>query len=277
MKTWIQQNLKLLVFTAFMLIGLLLFASRSNFHTEPPTSPETAENPPPVANTAPEIVRDGVLASTALLPVNSGFAGKILEVYVTNGQPVQAGQALFKLEYATPATPPAGEKSGTVKVDAERLKQLYEQGIISRREWETATGARARTTSNEDGPASAAASPATLVIATTNAPIAGIVSGLTVTAESAVQPDQRILALGSGNKLEAVVSLTQDELYKVPLGARAVIEVAGQSFMGDVSSILPELLDNQVVSFQAHISLANAPAVALQAGMPATVRIQTAP
>ena len=103
---------------------------------------------------------------------NSGFAGKILEVYVTNGQPVQAGQALFKLEYATPATPPAGEKSGTVKVDAERLKQLYEQGIISRREWETATGARARTTSNEDGPASAAASPATLVIATTNAPIA---------------------------------------------------------------------------------------------------------
>ncbi len=184
---------------------------------------------------------------------------------------------MFKLEYAAPTPAPAGEKSGTVKVDAERLKQLYEQGIISRREWENATGARARTTNNEDGPASAAASPPTLVIATTNAPIAGIVSGLTVTTESAVQADQRILALGSGNKLEAVVSLTQDELYKVPLGARAVIEVAGQSFTGDVSSILPELLDNQVVSFQAHISLANAPAVALQAGMPATVRIQTAP
>ena len=68
MKTWIQQNLKLLVFTAFMLIGLLLFASRSNFHTEPPTSPETAENPPPGTASLPS---QRFCPSTAVLPAKS--------------------------------------------------------------------------------------------------------------------------------------------------------------------------------------------------------------
>lgn len=279
MKPWFQKKRNFIILAALFGIGLLLFANRYRLYPQPAIVPEPVSNPAPADKSATAIVRAGAIANATLLPVNSGFAGKIIEVYVKNGQQVQAGSPLFKLEYAAPTETETSEKSRITKVDSGRLKQLYEQGIISRREWENATGSQSSTAKAANGQSAPATGPARIVTATTNAPIAGIVTGLTVTAESTVLADQRLLSLGSGNKLEAVVSLTQDELNKVPLGTPAVVEIAGQALPGEVSSILPELRENQVVSFQAHITFVNAgmTAEALQTGTPATVRLQTTP
>ena len=278
MKIWLQQNRKIVACAALVAISLLLFIARYPSSPEPTIPPVTSVLPADADKNKSEIIRTGVIENATFLPINSGFAGKIVEVYVKNGQPVQAGQALFKVEYSVTPAANAGDSTGTKKVDSERLKKLYEQGIISRREWENATGVPAPTPKSEGASPSPATSPERIAFATANAPIAGIVTGLAVNAENTVQADQRILSIGSGNKLEAVVSLAQDELYKVPLGAPAVIEVAGQTFPSAVISILPELKENQVVAFQARIPIDGADAhEALQAGMSATIHIRTMP
>ena len=278
MKKWLHQNQKIVAFVALVAIGLFVFTTRYPSSPEPTIPPVRSELPADTDQDKLVIIRTGVIENATLLPVNSGFAGKIVEVYVKNGQLVQAGQALFKVEYRVTPAANASDPTGTKKVDSERLKKLYEQGIISRREWENATGAQAPSPKSEDASPSSATSPGRITLATANAPIAGIVAGLAVNAEAAVQADQRILSIGSGNKLEAVVSLAQDELYKVPLGAPAVIEIAGQTFPSVVISILPELKENQVVAFQARIPIDGAEAnEALQAGNSATVHIRTMP
>ena len=278
MKKWLQQNRNFVACAALVAIGLFLFTTRYPFPTEPTIPPVTTAPPVDTDNNQSEIIRTGVIENATLLPVNSGFAGKIVEIYVKNGQLVQIGQALFKVEYSASAATNASVPTGTKKVDSERLKKLYEQGIISRREWENATGAQAPSPKREDASPSSATSPGRITLATANAPVAGIVTGLAVAAENTVQADQRILSIGGGNKLEAIVSLAQDELYKVPLGAPAVIEIAGHSFPSAVISILPELKENQVVSFQARIPIDGAEAnEALQAGMSATIHIRTTP
>ena len=278
MKIWLQQNRKFVACAALIAIGLFLFITRYPSPPEPAIPPVTTALPADADKNDSIIVRTGVIENATLLPVNSGFAGKIVEVYVKNGQLVQAGQALFKLEYSVSPAANASDPTGTKKVDSERLKKLYEQGIISRREWETATGAQAPSPKSEDASTSPATSPGRIALVTANAPIAGIVTGLAVNAEAPVQADQRILSIGGGNKLEAVVALAQDELYKVPLGAPAVIEVAGQTFPSAVISILPELKENKVVSFQAHIPIDGAEAhETLQAGVSATIHIRTMP
>ena len=278
MKIWLQQNRKFVACAALVAIGLFLLTTRYPSSPESTIPPVTSVLPADADKNKSEIIRTGVIENATLLPVNSGFAGKIVEVYVKNGQPVQVGQALFKLEYSMSAATKANDPTGAKKVDSERLKKLYEQGIISRREWENATGVPAPTPKSEGASPSPATSPERIAFATANAPIAGIVTGLAVNAENTVQADQRILSIGSGNKLEAVVSLAQDELYKVSLGAPAVIEVAGQTFPSAVISILPELKENQVVAFQARIPIEGADAnEALQAGMSATIHIRTMP
>ena len=278
MKMWLQQNRKFVAFAALVAIGLFLFTTRNPSPPEPAIPPVTSALPTETDKNDSEIVRTGVIENATLLPIHSGFAGKIVEVYVKNGQQVQAGQALFKLEYSMSPVTNASASTGTKKVDSERLKKLYEQGIISRREWETATGAQAPSPKNESESPSPATMPGRISLATANAPIAGIITGLTVDAENTVQADQRILSIGGGSKLEAVVSLAQDELYKVPLGAPAMIEISGHSIPSTVISILPELKENIVVSFQARIPIDGAEAnEALQAGVSATIHIRTMP
>ena len=137
MKKWLHQNQKIVAFVALVAIGLFVFTTRYPSSPEPTIPPVRSELPADTDQDKLVIIRTGVIENATLLPVNSGFAGKIVEVYVKNGQLVQAGQALFKVEYRVTPAANASDPTGTKKVDSERLKKLYEQGIISRREWES--------------------------------------------------------------------------------------------------------------------------------------------
>jgi len=108
---------------------------------------------------------------------------------------------------------------------------------------------------------------------TIKAPVNGIVTGLTVASGSTVQAGQQVMALGSGQTVEIVVQLEQNDLHLVCLGTSVGVEVAGHSIMGQISSIFPQVQDNKISSFTAHIKLINPPSGLLKAGMAVNVHI----
>ena len=118
MKIWLQQYRKFVAFAALVAIGLFLFTTRYPSSPERVIPPFTSALPVDTDQNKSEIIRTGVIENATLLPVNSGFAGKIVEVYVKNGQLVQAGQSLFKLEYSAPAATDASNITGVKKVDS---------------------------------------------------------------------------------------------------------------------------------------------------------------
>jgi membrane fusion protein, multidrug efflux system len=275
-REFFQQYRKFLVPAALMLVLLLAVASRHDFGTESgiplssvdqPSAVEIVTKKPPTG-----IERSGYVGTPVLLPIHSGFAGRVSEVYVQEGQAVKAGQPLFKLEAASVGAATAGPATDeNAANDYNRLQKLYEQGIISRRELENAAASKgaSQNLSNRQS------STATTAIVT--APIEGIVTALAAAAGNTVQSDQRILSLGSGQTFEVVVPLAQEDLYWVQLGMPATIEISGDTITGQVASIFPEVKDNVLSSFRAHIQLANPPAGSLQIGMAVTVRFDTGP
>ena len=275
-KMFFQPNRKSVAIGALVLAAVLAIVARQAFRTAPESPPAAAEIvkiQPAAENPPTGMVRAGTIAAAQLLPVYSGFAGKISEVYVQEGQFIKAGQPLFKLEAAFAPVEAAPEPSIVPTKDYSHYQKLFEQGIISRRELDNIT-ARQHAAPRKTNPGAVAAPPAPAITA---APIDGTVTGLTADPGIEVQADQKLLSLGSGQTLEAVVPLEQSDLYRVQLGAPATVEASGQMISGEVSSIFPEVKENSIVAFLAHVSLAHPPAGLLQAGMAVTVRIDTGP
>ena len=274
MRDFIQQYPKFIVPAALLLVVLLAIAARADFRTESENpSPSTALQPSVEirTNTAPKgIVRTGYVTTPVLLPIHSGFAGFVSEIYIKEGQVVKAGQPLFKLETAS------GDAATSGPAPAENAlhdyKKLYELGIISRREFENSATRKGVTPQNSRNRQSAAATTAIV-----KAPIEGVVTALAAAAGNVVQADQRILSLGSGQPVEIVVPLSQEDLYWVQLGMPVTIEASGNAIRGEVASIFPEVKNNVLVSFHAHIQLTHPSAGSLRIGMPVTVRMDTGP
>ena len=276
MKMFFQPNRKFVAIGALVLAAAVAIVARQDFRTvpaSPPATVEIAKVQPAPENPPTGMVRAGTIVTAKLLPIYSGFAGKISEVYVKEGQLIKAGQPLFKLEAASIPVEAAPEPSIVPTKDYSHYQKLFEQGIISRRELDNIT-AHQYAAPRKTNSGAAAAPPAPAI---TTAPIDGIVTGLTADPGSDVQADQKLLSLGSGQTLEAVVPLEQSDLYRVQLGAPATVEASGQMISGEVLSIFPEVKENSIVAFLAHVSLTHPPAGLLQAGMPVTVRIDTGP
>ena len=279
MKNFIRQYCKVVALAAFVLIVMIVIIARNNSwiglnfsaKNTDTTTEQTGAN-----NLQTGIVRTGFVRTPVLLPVCSGFAGRISELYVKEGQPVKSGQALFKLEaiQITGNSPAISTASESALKEYNRFQKLYEQGAISRRELENAATRLSILQKSLPNGQSAAGGTAPVI---TNAPIEGVVTNLAVEAGAAVQVDQPIMSLGSGQSLEVVVPLEQNDLYWVQPGTPATIEAAGHIFVGEVASIFPEIKDNSISSFQAHINLDSFPADLLQVGMSVNVRISSGP
>ncbi len=272
-----------------LIAALLIIAARQDFWIKPAGPPAAMNEPPAQAETVSKpagIVRSGSVVRSFVVPVNSGFFGRVSEVYVQEGQAVKAGQPLFKLEAslgggeasAQAANPRFGAPSGQDSYDNtlkeyNRLKRLYELGAIPRRQLENAAARLQQAQASEQAAGSVGAALSGPV--TVTAPVDGIVSDLVAAAGSTVQAGQQVLALGSGETVEVVVSLEQKELYLVQLGTPVAIEAEGQTVMGQVLSIFPEVRENKISFFLAHVKLNNPPAGLLKPGMAVNVRIDT--
>ncbi len=248
---------------ALALILALTAACRADFGARPAAQPPAEEEAlPAAADRPPGILREGTVAKAFALPVTSGWDGRVLELYVAEGQVVKAGEPLFKMETPPPASRYSYENA--VK-DYERLQKLYEKGAVPRRQVEiAAANVKALRQSGGSG-----------VVTTVAAPVDGIVADLAAAAGDAVQAGQQVLALGGGQKLAVVVPLQQSELSLVALGAPVEIAVSGRIVNGKVTAIYPEVRGNAVPYFQAHIGVIDPPAGVLEQGMPVVVRIDT--
>jgi len=292
-----RKNRIIFIITVFLLIvGLMSAASYNLF---PLTFPihQTGLKTPLTVTVAPiaslhkpiKIVFPGSVENANTVPVKTEFSGILSEIYVIEGQAVQSGQPLFTIEVSEkPFTASEGE-SGETTASAQQAKanyenalkefnryqKLYEIGGIPRRQLENAAARLQEAQRNlTNDPGSGNTEPFVGPV-TVKAPIDGIVTGLSVAPGKTVQAEQQLLSLGSGHEMEVVLSIEQQDLYLVHLGRQATIELSSQTIAGQVSAIYPEIKDNQVSVFRAHIKLGNSTPGLLKLGMPVAVRIDT--
>lgn len=243
-----------------------------------------------------QIERTGLLQSSTSVPVNTPASGKILEVYVKEGESVKAGQALFKMDAvaaaapsvpvadtpksaSAPAAPPASYEKALEEFT--RYQKLFEIGAISKRQLEAAA-ARLQAAKEGGSPAvpgtSAARTVAPPVVSgpvTISAPTSGQVTGLSIASGKGVQAGQPSLFLGSGQELEAVMEVTQEDLYLIHLGSPVALETAPTPIPGQIAAIYPKVAAEQPTTFLAHVKLSAKPPASLTAGLPVKLYIVT--
>ncbi|CUH94193.1 hypothetical protein P22_0259 [Propionispora sp. 2/2-37] len=285
--------------SAFLLFLALVVAAR--FHLFPfsfldknmvQNSVSVTVAPVRIINKPLWIARPGSVENSTSVPIHTDYSGILSEIYVKTGQAVKAGHPLAKLQgtSASRESPSAGslnrgiaqESYDKALNDVNRYQKLYEQGAIPRRQLETALTrlqqAQEELNNAQNSTAGGNTSDAMTTLhgsATVTAPIDGIVTGLSVTPGNTVQAGQQLLALGSGQEVEVIVHLNQNDLYLVHLGTKAMIELTDQMVMGQVSSIYPEVDGEQISSFIAHIKLTDNPKDLLQPGNSVNVRMDT--
>lgn len=293
MKKITQQYPIILALTALVFTVALLLAASYNLlpfalwtqHMIPRTPVNLTAVPLGTINKSIQILRTGSIESSTSVPINSEFSGHLSEIYVTEGQAVKAGQPLLKLQTSSEptATQPIGASQQTptnydnALKEFNRYQKLFEMGAIPRRQLDIATTnlqeAKESLTNAQNTMQSSNA--ITNGSSTINAPIAGIVTGLSTAPEKTVQAGQQLLSLGSGQEVEVVVHLDQNDLYLSHLGTPATIETSQQTIVGQVSRIYPQVEANEIPFFLAHIKLTHNPAGLLKSGMSVNIRIDT--
>jgi len=241
------------------------------------------------------IVGTGSIESPTSVSIRTEFSGRISEVYVTEGQLVKVGQPLVKLlGSSNPSTDsdvsPANQNAATDQQaqssydnalkEYNRDQTLYEQGAIPRRQVDNAA-ARVQAlleilTNSQVAPKSPRSTTTTMSngSATITAPINGTVTGLATAIDKAVQTGQQLMVLDSG-EVQVIIPIEQKDLYLVHLGTPATTKVSGQTMVGQVISIYPELGINNIPSFRTHIKVTNDTGGLLKIGMSVTVHIST--
>lgn len=236
-----------------------------------------------IVNKPLRVERTGTAVYAARVPVYSEGTGQVTDVYVTAGQSVKAGQPLVKLEITggEAAAAPGGTTDGTAAKaiyenalkEYNRYQKLYEIGGIARKQLDASAARLQEAQAGLQGaqaPGAVVNGPVTI-----QAPIDGTITGSVVAAGSAISSGQELLALGSGQEVEVVLPLEQSELYFVQLGSQAVIKTGNEQLAGQVSSIYPEVKDQQVAAFLAQIKLLQPPGNGLTPGAAAAVSIAT--
>jgi len=241
------------------------------------------------------IVGTGSIESPTSVSIRTEFSGRISEVYVTEGQLVKAGQPLVKLLGSLDPSTDRDVSPTTQNVatnqqaqtnydnalkEYNRDQKLYEQGAIPRRQVDN-SAARVQAlqeslTNRQDTPNSPRSTTTTMSngSATITAPINGTVTGLATAIDKAVQTGQQLMVLDSG-EVQVIIPIEQKDLYLVHLGTPATIKASGQTMVGQVISIYPELGINNIPSFRTHIKVTNDTGGLLKIGMSVTVHIST--
>lgn len=292
MRNFFQQHRIIVALTAFLFtVALLLAVSYNLFpfvvgnqHVIPQAPVSLTAAPLVSINKPIQITRTGSIESSISVPINAEFSGLLSEIYVTEGQVVKAGQPLVKLQASSESTvtQTTGASQQTQSnydnalKEFNRLQKLFEIGAIPRRQLDTATAhlqeaKESLTTQNTAQSSNTSINGS----ATINAPIGGIVTGLSTSSGKTVQAGQQLLSLGSGQEVEVVVHLDQNDLYLVHLGTPATFEVSKQTIVGQVSRIYPQIEANQNPAFLAHVKLAANPSGLVKSGMSVTIRMDT--
>ena len=205
-------------------------------------------------------------------------AGELVEIYVQNGQSVEAGAPIAKidnqkqidaaksqLEAATASVQAASQQAATAQDAVNRMTPLYESGDISVQSYnQTANSAKAAASQVDAAKAQAASAKlnyeSQVEFATVTAPAAGVVQNQNMTLHGMVsQSSQLCVITGTGAKV-VKFNVTEDVLQNLTLGQTVTVEKNGSSYSGTVTK-LTKLVDPQSGLFPVEATLSGADAL----------------
>ncbi len=205
-------------------------------------------------------------------------AGELVEIYVQNGQSVEAGAAIAKIdnqkqidaaksqmEAANASVQAASQQAATAQDAVNRMTPLYESGDISVQSYnQTANSAKAAASQVDAAKAQAASAKLNyetqVEFATVTAPAAGVVQNQNMTLHGMVsQSSQLCVITGTGAKV-VKFNVTEDVLQNLTLGQTVTVEKSGSSYSGTVTK-LSQLVDPQSGLFPVEATLSGADAL----------------
>lgn len=205
-------------------------------------------------------------------------AGELVEIYVQNGQSVEAGAPIAKidnqkqidaaksqLEAANASVQAASQQAATAQDAVNRMTPLYESGDISVQSYnQTANSAKAAASQVDAAKAQAASAKLNyetqVEFATVTAPAAGVVQNQNMTLHGMVsQSSQLCVITGTGAKV-VKFNVTEDVLQNLTLGQIVTVEKNGSSYSGTVTK-LTKLVDPQSGLFPVEATLSGADAL----------------
>lgn len=205
-------------------------------------------------------------------------AGELVEIYVQNGQSVEAGAPIAKidnqkqidaaksqLEAANASVQAASQQAATAQDAVNRMTPLYESGDISVQSYnQTANSAKAAASQVDAAKAQAASAKlnyeSQVEFATVTAPAAGVVQNQNMTLHGMVsQSSQLCVITGAGAKV-VKFNVTEDVLQNLTLGQTVTVEKNGSSYSGTVTK-LTKLVDPQSGLFPVEATLSGADAL----------------
>jgi RND family efflux transporter MFP subunit len=244
------------------LFGAALLAAACGSNGAPPPAATVAAagvsiGPESVVTVTTGEIRTGPLLSGELraareATVRAKMAGSVLEVRVEEGQPVQRGAVIARIE-ARPlqdaltssqsAVRSAEQTLAVAEREAERTTSLVKGGALAERDLELArsavTGAQAQLA---DARARLASVRQQLDDAVVTAPIGGVVSGRPVNAGDVVSPGALIATVIDPSSMMLEASVPSEALAALKLGTPvefAVRGYPGQTFDGHIERIAP--------------------------------------
>ncbi len=205
-------------------------------------------------------------------------AGELVEIYVQNGQSVEEGAPIAKIdnqkqidaakaqmEAANASVQAASQQAATAQDAVNRMTPLYESGDISVQSYnQTANSAKAAASQVDAAKAQAASATlnyeSQVEFATVTAPAAGVVQNQNMTLHGMVsQSSQLCVITGTGAKV-VKFNVTEDVLQNLTLGQTVTVEKNGSSYSGTVTK-LTKLVDPQSGLFPVEATLSGAGAL----------------
>ena len=205
-------------------------------------------------------------------------AGELVEIYVQNGQSVEEGAPIAKIdnqkqidaaksqmEAANASVQAASQQAATAQDAVNRMTPLYESGDISVQSYnQTANSAKAAASQVDAAKAQAASAKLNyetqVEFATVTAPAAGVVQNQNMTLHGMVsQSSQLCVITGTGAKV-VKFNVTENVLQNLTLGQTVTVEKNGSSYSGTITK-LTKLVDPQSGLFPVEATLSCAGAL----------------
>ena len=205
-------------------------------------------------------------------------AGELVEIYVQNGQSVEEGAPIAKIdnqkqidaaksqmEAANASVQAASQQAATAQDAVNRMTPLYESGDISVQSYnQTANSAKAAASQVDAAKAQAASAKLNyetqVEFATVTAPAAGVVQNQNMTLHGMVsQSSQLCVITGTGAKV-VKFNVTEEVLQNLTMGQTVTVEKNGTSYSGTITK-LTKLVDPQSGLFPVEATLSGAEAL----------------
>ncbi|MDO9534815.1 MAG: efflux RND transporter periplasmic adaptor subunit [Bacillota bacterium] len=236
-----------------------------------------------------ELVSDftGIVEPEMVVNVVHRSGGKVMEVMVKDGDKVQAGAVLIRLDAAEISAQVSQAEAAYRLVQAqyeaaasslEDTRALYDGEVVSRQQLQQAE-TQYKIVEAQTAQAAAGLQLARIQLDNTyiTAPIGGTVSGVTVNPGEMVSPGMPVATINKLEMMEVRVQLTEKDVGRIAGGQKVDVFVSAVSFEpleGEVVNISP-VADPRTRTYQMKVALTNAD-VLLKGGMTAVIRVTVA-